>query len=98
MIAIPITNPPKISHTAAEVKPPKMTFAGEIENNIATRKKSSEVKCSGIMPVAHKTMVINASAATLDSDGRRNVGGTQRRASAPVQESSVRMTFKRIAE
>ena len=94
MIATPITNPPKMSQMAAEENPAKITFAGETENNIASRKKRRDVICSGIMPVAHKTMVTKARAATFDSDGGNSPGGSNNRAAAPNIDNTVKNSFR----
>ena len=66
MIETPTTKPPKTNHNAVEWKPEKMICAGATSNNIATKKKSSAVMYSGIMPVARNAIVITARPAPFD--------------------------------
>lgn len=69
-----------------------------MENSIATRKKRRDVICSGIIPVAQRTMVTSDRAATLDSDGERRSGVNNRRARAPIIASVVKTSFSGMLE
>lgn len=89
LIPIPITKPPKVSHSAGELKPEKMTSGGATENTIANRKNNREVSSGEIIFVAHKTMQQNARAATLVSATDHAGGGKIRKANTLIKANKA---------
>src|SRR5258706_7823359 len=84
-----MNRPPSTSHIVGEAKPENTACGDAIANTIASRKNSSDVMCSGMLPSAHSPTVSTISAAACMVAALTPAGGGRKKITVAAMHSSA---------